>query len=221
MVEGLMSHHCSQVAAAKDHTVVLTEEGYVYTFGLNSFHQLGLSPPPASAHVPKQVGGGEWQSSFSAMIFFFLLNENLLSSYSFLQVHNTFKSCLSVMLRISLILKFHDLLMLCMQVFSKTLKGRTVIGVAAGRFHTVLWTREAVYTMGLNGGQLGKLCCTSIAQTVLVNILFKNKYCNVTAIHGMFALDPLEEKAQKDAELLLVECFWCLMFLLWLHWLII
>uniref|UniRef100_A0A3B3BGL0 Inhibitor of Bruton agammaglobulinemia tyrosine kinase n=1 Tax=Oryzias melastigma TaxID=30732 RepID=A0A3B3BGL0_ORYME len=96
MVEGLMSHHCSQVAAAKDHTVVLTEEGYVYTFGLNTFHQLGLTPPPASAHVPKQV-------------------------------------------------------------FAKMLKGRVVIGVAAGRFHTVLWTREAVYTMGLNGGQLGYL----------------------------------------------------------------
>lgn len=96
IVEGLMSHHCSQVAAAKDHTVVLTEEGYVYTFGLNTFHQLGLSPPPAAAHVPKQVS-------------------------------------------------------------SKTLKGRMVIGVAAGRFHTVLWTREAVYTMGLNGGQLGYL----------------------------------------------------------------
>ncbi|XP_058504067.1 inhibitor of Bruton tyrosine kinase isoform X1 [Solea solea] len=96
MVEGLMSHHCSQVAAAKDHTVVLTEEGYVYTFGLNTFHQLGLSPPPTSAYVPKQV-------------------------------------------------------------FSKMLKGRTIIGVAAGRFHTVLWTREAVYTMGLNGGQLGYL----------------------------------------------------------------
>jgi len=43
-----------------------------------------------------------------------------------------------------------------MQVFSKTLRGRTVVGVAAGRFHTVLWTREAVYTMGLNGGQLGE-----------------------------------------------------------------
>ncbi|KAM9310117.1 inhibitor of Bruton tyrosine kinase [Pholidichthys leucotaenia] len=96
MVEGLMSHHCSQVAAAKDHTVVLTEEGYVYTFGLNTFHQLGLSPPPDSAHVPKQV-------------------------------------------------------------VSKTLKGRTVTGVAAGSFHTVLWTREAIYTMGLNGGQLGYL----------------------------------------------------------------
>ncbi|MEQ2188013.1 hypothetical protein GOODEAATRI_010590, partial [Goodea atripinnis] len=96
MVEGLMSHHCSQVAAAKDHTVVLTEEGYVYTFGLNTFHQLGLTPPPGSAHVPKQV-------------------------------------------------------------FSKMLKGRAVIGVAAGRFHTALWTREAVYTVGLNGGQLGYL----------------------------------------------------------------
>ncbi|XP_053737434.1 inhibitor of Bruton tyrosine kinase isoform X2 [Synchiropus splendidus] len=96
IVNGLMSHHCTQVAAAKDHTVVLTEEGYVYTFGLNMFHQLGLSPPPASALVPKQV-------------------------------------------------------------FSKALKGRMVIGVAAGRFHTVLWTKEAVYTMGLNGGQLGYL----------------------------------------------------------------
>ncbi|XP_070788984.1 inhibitor of Bruton tyrosine kinase isoform X6 [Pituophis catenifer annectens] len=40
---------------------------------------------------------------------------------------------------------------------AKNLKGRTVIGVAAGRFHSVLWTKEAVYTMGLNGGQLGYL----------------------------------------------------------------
>lgn len=96
MVEGLLSHHCSQIAAARDHTVVLTEEGYVYTFGLNTHHQLGLAPPPASSQVPKQVT-------------------------------------------------------------SKSLKGRSVIGVAAGRFHTVLWTRDAVYTVGLNGGQLGYL----------------------------------------------------------------
>uniref|UniRef100_A0A8C1YIL2 Inhibitor of Bruton agammaglobulinemia tyrosine kinase n=1 Tax=Cyprinus carpio TaxID=7962 RepID=A0A8C1YIL2_CYPCA len=96
MVEGLLSHHCSQIAAARDHTVVLTEEGYVYTFGLNTHHQLGLAPPPASSHVPKQVT-------------------------------------------------------------SKSLKGRSVIGVAAGRFHTVLWTQDAVYTLGLNGGQLGYL----------------------------------------------------------------
>ncbi|KAF4025064.1 hypothetical protein G4228_017062 [Cervus hanglu yarkandensis] len=96
LVEGLSGHNCSQVAAAKDHTVVLTEDGCVYTFGLNIFHQLGLTPPPSSCNVPRQMQ-------------------------------------------------------------AKYLKGRTIIGVAAGRFHTVLWTREAVYTMGLNGGQLGYL----------------------------------------------------------------
>ncbi|XP_054249200.1 inhibitor of Bruton tyrosine kinase [Indicator indicator] len=96
LVEGLAGHQCSQIAAAKDHTVVLTEDGYVYTFGLNTFHQLGILPPPANCSVPRQVQ-------------------------------------------------------------AKNLKGRMVIGVAAGRFHTVLWTKEAVYTMGLNGGQLGYL----------------------------------------------------------------
>uniref|UniRef100_A0A8C9HJ41 Inhibitor of Bruton tyrosine kinase n=1 Tax=Piliocolobus tephrosceles TaxID=591936 RepID=A0A8C9HJ41_9PRIM len=96
LVEGLNGHSCSQVAAAEDHTVVLTEDGCVYTFGLNIFHQLGIIPPPSSCNVPRQIQ-------------------------------------------------------------AKYLKGRTIIGVAAGRFHTVLWTREAVYTMGLNGGQLGCL----------------------------------------------------------------
>ncbi|KAM9383444.1 inhibitor of Bruton tyrosine kinase isoform 2-T2 [Phaethornis superciliosus] len=96
LVEGLGGHQCSQIAAAKDHTVVLTEDGYVYTFGLNTFHQLGILPPPSNCSVPRQVQ-------------------------------------------------------------AKNLKGRVVIGVAAGRFHTVLWTKEAVYTMGLNGGQLGYL----------------------------------------------------------------
>ncbi|KAG6940264.1 inhibitor of Bruton tyrosine kinase [Chelydra serpentina] len=96
LVEGLIGHQCSQVAAAKDHTVVLTEDGYVYTFGLNTYHQLGILPPPPNCIVPRQVQ-------------------------------------------------------------AKNLKGRMVIGVAAGRFHTVLWTREAIYTMGLNGGQLGYL----------------------------------------------------------------
>ncbi|CAH2249161.1 inhibitor of Bruton tyrosine kinase isoform X1 [Pelobates cultripes] len=96
LVEGLSGHPCAQVAAAKDHTVVLTEDGYVYTFGLNSFHQLGIMPPASKCTIPKQIQ-------------------------------------------------------------AKSLKGKTVIGVAAGRFHTVLWTKDAVYTMGLNGGQLGYL----------------------------------------------------------------
>ncbi|KAG8516091.1 Inhibitor of Bruton tyrosine kinase, partial [Galemys pyrenaicus] len=96
LVEGLSGHNCSQVAAAKDHTIVLTDDGCVYTFGLNIFHQLGIIPPPSICNVPRQIQ-------------------------------------------------------------AKYLKGRTITGVAAGRFHTVLWTKEAVYTMGLNGGQLGYL----------------------------------------------------------------
>ncbi|XP_063772958.1 inhibitor of Bruton tyrosine kinase isoform X2 [Pseudophryne corroboree] len=96
LVEGLAAHLCIQVAAAKDHTVALTEDGYVYTFGLNTFHQLGILSSPSNCNSPKQVQ-------------------------------------------------------------AKTLKGKTVIGVAAGRFHTVLWTKAAVYTMGLNAGQLGYL----------------------------------------------------------------
>ncbi|XP_036271155.1 inhibitor of Bruton tyrosine kinase isoform X3 [Pipistrellus kuhlii] len=96
LVEGLNGHNCSQVAAAEDHTIVLTEDGCIYTFGQNTFHQLGIIPPPSICNVPRQMQ-------------------------------------------------------------AKYLKGRTIIGVAAGRFHTVLWTKEAVYTMGLNGGQLGYL----------------------------------------------------------------
>ncbi|XP_069743488.1 inhibitor of Bruton tyrosine kinase isoform X2 [Narcine bancroftii] len=107
MVEGLASHRCSSVAAAKDHTIVLTEDGSVYAFGLNTYNQLGIALPPASSSLPKQVQ-------------------------------------------------------------SKNLKGRTVIGVAVGRFHTVLWTKDALYTMGLNGGQLGYLMDPNGERCVLV-----------------------------------------------------
>ncbi|XP_078255950.1 inhibitor of Bruton tyrosine kinase isoform X2 [Rhinoraja longicauda] len=107
MVEGLASHRCSWVAAAKDHTIVLTEDGSVYAFGLNTYNQLGIAPPPASSSLPRQVQ-------------------------------------------------------------SKNLKGRTVIGVAVARFHTVLWTKDALYTMGLNGGQLGYLLDPNGERCVLV-----------------------------------------------------
>lgn len=54
------------------------------------------------------------------------------------------------------------------QIQAKYLKGKTVIGVAAGRFHTVLWTREAVYTLGLNGGQLGKKSFMAVSENCRV-----------------------------------------------------
>ena len=38
----------------------------------------------------------------------------------------------------------------------KTVKGRNIIGICAGRFHSVLHTSTAAFTCGLNAGQLGK-----------------------------------------------------------------
>ncbi|ELT94596.1 hypothetical protein CAPTEDRAFT_128118, partial [Capitella teleta] len=40
---------------------------------------------------------------------------------------------------------------------SPLLKGHQIIGVIARKFHTVLYTQEAVFTFGLNAGQLGKI----------------------------------------------------------------
>lgn len=42
------------------------------------------------------------------------------------------------------------------QVNGKSLKGRHIVGICAQRFHTVLYTVDTVFTVGLNAGQLGK-----------------------------------------------------------------
>ena len=42
------------------------------------------------------------------------------------------------------------------------LRGKTILGVCAGRFHTVLYTRDCVFTFGLNAGQLGKEVINSL-----------------------------------------------------------
>ena len=38
----------------------------------------------------------------------------------------------------------------------KLWKGKCIIGAAAGRYHSVLFTRKEVFSCGLNAGQLGK-----------------------------------------------------------------
>ncbi|XP_066924199.1 inhibitor of Bruton tyrosine kinase-like [Clytia hemisphaerica] len=54
-IKTLSCYHCTIIAASNHHTVVVTELGDVYTFGLNDFHQLGLSPAPISASTPQLV----------------------------------------------------------------------------------------------------------------------------------------------------------------------
>ena len=38
------------------------------------------------------------------------------------------------------------------------------LGVGAGRFHSVVWAKDGVYTFGLNAGQLGMYCLIDFLQ---------------------------------------------------------
>ncbi|CAH1798653.1 unnamed protein product [Owenia fusiformis] len=51
----------SFVAAGRDNTAFLTESGLVFTCGLNTYHQLGLNPPPSHSLLPKQVVCKLWK----------------------------------------------------------------------------------------------------------------------------------------------------------------
>ncbi|XP_038047379.1 inhibitor of Bruton tyrosine kinase-like [Patiria miniata] len=93
-VAALAGKVCEFVAAARDHTMFLMEDGTVFSCGQNSHHQLGHSSMGVKALTPKFIS-------------------------------------------------------------SKQIKHKTMLGVAAGRFHSVLHTKEEVYTFGLNAGQLG------------------------------------------------------------------
>ncbi|XP_076077944.1 inhibitor of Bruton tyrosine kinase-like [Mytilus galloprovincialis] len=91
-VESLNNEVCIQIAAARDHTLILVESGIVYSCGLNESHQLGQTVKKSL--LPKPING-------------------------------------------------------------KVLKGKQIKGICAGRFHSVVYTNHAVFTCGLNAGQLG------------------------------------------------------------------
>ncbi|KAJ9579143.1 hypothetical protein L9F63_024751 [Diploptera punctata] len=46
---------CSMACVGRDHTVLLMENGSVWSCGLNTYHQLGHSPPPPKLLVPRQL----------------------------------------------------------------------------------------------------------------------------------------------------------------------
>lgn len=93
-VQALSFHHCVAIAAANHHSIVLSENGEVFTFGLNDFYQLGHTPPPKHCVLPTLVS-------------------------------------------------------------HKSVKGKAILGVAAARFHSAVYTKDELFTFGLNAGQLG------------------------------------------------------------------
>ena len=68
----------------------------------------------------------------------------------------------------------------------KSWKGKTIVGAAAGRYHSVFITRNEVYTCGLNAGQLGRVPVyiplfsqvhvQYVLYRVLINTLLKELY---------------------------------------------
>lgn len=95
-IKALQGIKCVSIAAGQDHTVVVTDDHSVYTFGLNDSHQLGhgQSPLPKQCLLPKMVHLKVW-------------------------------------------------------------RGKDIVGAAAGRYHSVFFTKHEVYSCGLNAGQLG------------------------------------------------------------------
>jgi t-SNARE complex subunit (syntaxin) len=65
----------------------------------------------------------------------------------------------------------------------KILKGREIKGICAGRYHSVVYTNNAVFTCGLNAGQLGKICCFSILVAVIVVVVGFTTTYSVSAYH--------------------------------------
>ncbi|KAK7483280.1 hypothetical protein BaRGS_00025447 [Batillaria attramentaria] len=98
LVEALQNEVCTGVAAARDHTLFLTEKHSVYGCGLNNCSQMGM------------LSSGD---------------------------------------------KNMDKTLIPLRLNLKILKGKPVLGVCAGRFHTVVYTGDGIYTCGLNAGQIG------------------------------------------------------------------
>lgn len=78
---------------------------------------------------------------------------------------------------------------ICVQIKTKLPKGVEIVGISAGRFHSVFYTNSAIYSFGLNAGQIGELtCCVgleslkpcSVTVTSLVEMVVEICSCSLS-----------------------------------------
>lgn len=111
-------------SVGRDHTVLLMESGAVWTCGLNTYHVLGHSPPPASLLSPRPVN----------------------------------------------------------PKFLKALGGPR-IGVCAAKYHSVFWSKSAILTCGLHGGQLGHPASPDTTIIIPKQVTgLAHRQCNITRV---------------------------------------
>lgn len=59
-IKTLMQSNVIKVATGPDHSLFLTDTGQVWTCGTNTYHQLGITPPPESIYLPRLLS---WHKS--------------------------------------------------------------------------------------------------------------------------------------------------------------
>ncbi|XP_061171196.1 inhibitor of Bruton tyrosine kinase-like isoform X2 [Saccostrea echinata] len=136
-----------EAVLCKYHSVFLTTDGQVYTCGHGQGGRLGHGNEQTYT-VPRQVETLKGQICTQVVASrdhtVFLLTDGSVYSCGLNDSHQLGQSST---IPKSLIPK---------QVTGKNIKGKSIKGVCVGRFHTVLYTSDAVYTCGLNAGQLGQ-----------------------------------------------------------------
>ncbi|EPQ30341.1 uncharacterized protein PFL1_01867 [Pseudozyma flocculosa PF-1] len=116
------------VAVAQDHTIIVTMSGAAYTFGLNRFQQLGYTVEQGQGYVASSSGSGAFRgAAFGAAG----------------STAPTAAAAGELDVQIS------------PRKVAGVLKKETVLGAAASKLHSVVFTTDGLYTWGTNTGQLG------------------------------------------------------------------
>ncbi|ESO93242.1 hypothetical protein LOTGIDRAFT_82061, partial [Lottia gigantea] len=141
-----------QVVMCKFHTVFLSQIGQVYSCGHGHGGRLGHSDQQTHV-VPKLIEG--------------IKKENCIQVAA-AQDHTLFLTDKGIVYgcgsNVNHQLGFTDPVLEVSftprMINQEVIKGYNIMGICAGRYHSVVYSRDAVFTFGLNAGQLGEVLLT-------------------------------------------------------------
>lgn len=136
----------SKVILCKFHTVFLSNDGQLFTCGHGLGGRLGQTSEVTvlAPKLVKGLGGSRTTYIAAGQHHLVILTDN---GQVWTCGTNTYHQLGH--------LPPPESLLIPRPVSLKLLKGHTMIGCAAAKFHSVIYTKEAVFTFGLNAGQIG------------------------------------------------------------------